>query len=267
MRDIDQLLLMIEVPTTDLADDVRRGERALRRRHRWQAGTVAASVAVISAAGVVVHGATGTPGSAPSYAGQSHAATPKPRPTHTTHACAASCRTLQQQVTKKPLTVDERMRQLEQMDTDPGTLATLRDWRDVLAAHLDPGGDRLRMAQNIGGGIGHLSTKLDWDNGGMLEVGVATSWRYSDWNTDPPGPGEKVTFRGHDARVLVDGGDLWVAVEHDDGEVVMLYASASFGNNGTSIAATGLTAPQLLDAAADPRLALPNPLPSGISGR
>ena len=50
---------------------------------------------------------------------------------------------------------------------------------------------------------------------------------------------------------------MWVAVEHDDGQVVMLLATPSFGNNGTSIPATGLTAHQLLDAAADPRLQLP----------
>ncbi|HET8664015.1 MAG TPA: hypothetical protein VFM08_06850, partial [Nocardioides sp.] len=56
---------------------------------------------------------------------------------------------------------------------------------------------------------------------------------------------------------LVDGSDIWVAVEHDDGQVVMLVASPEFGNNGTSIPATGLTAHQLLDAAADPRLRIP----------
>lgn len=262
MNDIDELLRMIHVPTTDVADDVRRGERALRRRHRWQVGAAATGVAAVGIAGFVMQGSTGTPGSAPTYAGQSRAANPHPRP-----APSPQTRTVPRGVTHQPLTVKQRIRQLEAMDQDPATTATLRDWRDVLAEHLDPGGDRLRMAQNIGGGLGHLSTKLDWDQGGMLMICVSTSWRYSDWNAYPPGPGEQITFRGHDARVLVDGTDLWVAVEHDDGEVVMLLASAEFGNNGTSIATTGLTVPQLLDAAADPRLVLPSPLPSGISGR
>ena len=55
-------------------------------------------------------------------------------------------------------------------------------------------------------------------------------------------------------------------VEHEDGTGVFLVASSEFGNNGTSIAATGLTAQQLLDAAADPRLVLPDPLPVGEPG-
>jgi hypothetical protein len=113
------------------------------------------------------------------------------------------------------------------------------------------------LAQNEQGGTGVFGTKLDWDGGGMLMISVSTSWRTSDWNAYPPGPGQRTTFRGHEARELVDGSDIWVAVEHDDGQVVMLVASPEFGNNGTSIPATGLTAHQLLDAAADPRLRIP----------
>jgi hypothetical protein len=38
---------------------------------------------------------------------------------------------------------------------------------------------------------------------------------------------------------------------------VSLFASTTFGNNGTSTPSLGLTQHQLLEAAADPRLQLP----------
>jgi hypothetical protein len=64
-------------------------------------------------------------------------------------------------------------------------------------------------------------------------------------------------FRGLEARTWTDGSDLLVSVKHRDGTVVSLYASTSFGNNGTSTASLGLTRKDLLAAAADPRLRLP----------
>jgi hypothetical protein len=48
-----------------------------------------------------------------------------------------------------------------------------------------------------------------------------------------------------------------VSVQHEDGTVVTLIASAAFGNNGTTTSSVGLTRAQLLDAAADPALKLP----------
>jgi hypothetical protein len=268
MTELDDLLQILDVPPTDPAADIARGETVLRRRHRLQVSAAAASVAVVAAAGLVLHGVQGSPGAGGGYADETgtpvvHAtASPTASPT-----AEKAARTSRRHFATKAPTVQQRMRQLMQMDRDPRTTATLRGWRDVLAAHLDPGGSRLQLAQNVGGGMGNLSTKLDWDHGGMLQVDVATSWKSSDWNAYPPGPGQRITFRGHEARVLTDGADLYVAVEHDNGEVVMLTASPSFGNNGTSIPATGLTVAQLLDAAADPTLALPDPLPAGISGR
>ncbi len=268
MNELRDLLEMVDVPPTDPAADVARGERSLRRRRRTQVSAAVLSVAAVAALGVVVQGSSGSPGAdgggfaRRSSAPNEHSASATPTP-----SAADEHQRARQAHATKALTVKQRMRQLMQMDSDPATLATLRTYRDVLAEHLDPGGSRLQMAQNIGGGMGHLSTKLDWDHGGMLEISVSTSWHSSDWNAYPPGPGQTITFRGREARVLTDGSDLYVAVQHDDGQVAMLIASPSFGNNGTSIPTTGFTVPQLLAAAADPRLALPDPLPSGISGR
>jgi hypothetical protein len=65
------------------------------------------------------------------------------------------------------------------------------------------------------------------------------------------------TYDGLAARVSTKGDDLVVSVQHQDGTVVTLIASTSFGNNGASTSALGLTRPELLAAAADRRLTLP----------
>ena len=257
MTEIDDLLEMIETPRPDPAADVMRGERSLRRRRRMQVSAAAVSVAAVAALGVVVQGSSGSPGAHGGFAGRGSIPTGHSASAIPTPPSADQHQRISQHHAKKALTAEQRMRQLMQMDSGPATTATLQGYRNVLAEHLDPGGSRLQLAQNVGGGTGHLGTKLDWDHGGMLQISVSTSWHTSDWNAYPPRPGKTITFRGHQARVLTDGSDLYVAVEHDDGQVVTLIASPSFGNNGTSIATTGLTVPQLLAAAADPRLALP----------
>jgi hypothetical protein len=129
----------------------------------------------------------------------------------------------------------------------------LRAWRDVLAEHL---GDRVRWADNSQSGGEALGTKYDWAGGGMLELMVGSRW------DDIAGfvgftAKERTTFRGLEARTWTDGSDLLVSVRHEDGTVVSLYASTSFGNNGTSTDALGLTQDDLLDAATDPRLRFP----------
>jgi hypothetical protein len=68
----------------------------------------------------------------------------------------------------------------------------------------------------------------------------------------------EIRYQGHRARILVDGVDLYVSVEHDNGQVVTVTASATFGNNHTSIPSTGLTVQDLLPAAADPRVTMPD---------
>ena len=138
------------------------------------------------------------------------------------------------------------------------TLAMLQTYHDVLAEHLDPTGTELRLAQNQQGGGGTFGTKLDWRNGGMLEITVGRSWGAGgSFGGLEPEQLAPITFRGQPARVSTAGTDLVVAVKHDDGIIVSLIASTSFGNNGTSTASLGLTQQQLLEAAADPRLVLP----------
>lgn len=253
MNEIHELLDRIDAPAVDVDDDVLRGQAALRRRRRLQASGAAASVAALAAVMVAVQAGPGTSGATePGYADGSSAVTPVAPST------SAKARADRSHVTHSLRSAKQRLREIQRQLTDPASQAQLQTYHDVLAEHLDPGGDRLRLADNEQGGSGTFGTKLDWNHGGMLEISVSTSWRTSDWNAYPPGPGQQVTYRGHQARVLVDGTDLWVAVQHDDGEVVMLVASTSFGNNGTSTSALDLTTQQLLDAAADPRLTLPS---------
>jgi hypothetical protein len=250
MNEIDDLLDRLEIPPVDVADDVARGERALHRRRWWQAGAASLAVVAVTGAGVALSGGGGTP-----QAGFS-AQPSQTAGTHAAHLQTAE-RHAKQQQRKALARLKRQTRLLQQQLRDQAGYDVLRGYRDVLADHLDPTGQLLRFVQNEQGGSGTFGTKLDWNHGGMLEISVSTSWRTSDWNAYPPGPGEQLTYGGRPARVLVDGSDIWVAVQHDDGEVVMLLASPSFGNNGTSTASLDLTQDQLLAAAADERLQLP----------
>ncbi|MGH3496826.1 MAG: hypothetical protein ACRDP1_05105 [Nocardioidaceae bacterium] len=54
-----------------------------------------------------------------------------------------------------------------------------------------------------------------------------------------------------------------MAVFQEGGDIVVLDADVSFGNNGTSTSSLRLTVDQLLAAASDPKLDLPNPFPQG----
>jgi len=267
MNEIDDLLERIETPPTDVSSDVARGERALRRRRRYQVSGAVASVVVAAATVAALQGAGG-PGSADAgFAGQPGAASPtssqaKLRLAKDQHArdkvtASKSPNAQSGRAHHRLVEVKQRMRRLRSQPASSTAQNTLQSYHDILAAHLDPTGDKLRLAQNEQSGTGHFGTKLDWDGGGMLQISVSTSWHTSDWDAYLPAPGQRITFRGHPARVLVDGTDVWVAVEHSDGQVVMLFATPAFGNNGTSIPATGLTSRQLLDAAADPKLQLP----------
>lgn len=255
VQELDDLLDRIQTPPADLAADVARGERALHRRHWWQAGATSLAVVAVTGAAVAMAGGGGMP-----QAGFS-AQPSQTAGTHQAQQQSAQQRAAQraaQQHRQKAVTILKRQtRLLQHQVRDTYDSPVLQTYHDVLAEHLDPTGKLLRLAQNEQGGSGTYGTKLDWNHGGMLEISVSTSWRTSDWNAYPPGPGERITYDGHQARVLVDGSDIWVAVQHADGEVVMLLASPSFGNNGTSTASLGLTQDQLLAAAADERLKLP----------
>lgn len=260
MNEIQDLLERIDAPPTDVAADVARGERALRRRRGWQASAAAVSVAAVVGVAVALSGSSGPSGAAgPGVAAQpgsaSSASASPPTCAHHGHGCAPHARHPARTLpsAKPPL------RQLQHRMSSVSSALTLRTYHDVLAEHLDPRGDNLRLAQNQQGGSGSFGTKLDWNGGGMLEIVVGGTW-------DAAGgfyPLElarmaDTTFEGEPARVSTMGDDLVVSVRHADGTVVTLIASTSFGNNGTSTPALGLTQHQLLAAAADPRLQLPS---------
>jgi hypothetical protein len=254
MNEFDDLLDRIQTPPVDVAEDVARGERALHRRRWWQTGAASLAVVAVTGAGVALSGGGGTPqagfSAQPSQSAGAHQTQQRSAVKHAL--------TRQQGKQREALKILKRQARLLQHQASVNfDSPTLQTYHDVLAEHLDPTGQLLRFAQNVQSGSGTYGTKLDWNHGGMLEISVSTSWRTSDWNAYPPGPGERFTYDGHQARVLVDGSDIWVAVQHDDGEVVMLLASPSFGNNGTSTASLDLTQDQLLAAAADERLELP----------
>jgi hypothetical protein len=92
----------------------------------------------------------------------------------------------------------------------------------------------------------------------MLEIVVGRTWSSAGGFYLLERAGMTPTmYDGHPARVSTKSDDLVVSVQHQDGTVVTLIASTSFGNNGTSTSALGLTRPELLAAAADRRLTLP----------
>jgi hypothetical protein len=256
MNEIHDLLERIETPTTDVSADVGRGERALRRRHRVQASAAAAAVVAVVAGGVALRG--GGPGTEAGYSGDGSVA---PSPTHPTRAPSRQPSTsLQPRAHHGLITAQERQHQLQQQIDDPRTDALLQGYRDVLADHLGSLGVLGPANGEWGRGRGpdhSLGTHIDWNHGGEIMVGVATSWGVTEWPYYP-GHGTEIRYQGHRARILVDGVDLYVSVEHDNGQVVTVTASATFGNNHTSIPSTGLTVQDLLPAAADSRVTMPD---------
>jgi hypothetical protein len=244
MTEIDHLLESIETPPADGADDVARGERALRRRRWWQVTAAALSVVAVAGVGVAVSASQGSPQSGPGFSGQPSASSP----TATT-----------QHQRKARLRHHAALRARHRADDSFLTsMATVRGYRDVLAEHLDPTGDLLAVPSNEQGGPETVGTKLDWNHGAMLEIVVGTRWDAAAGFYLLENAGmSPTTYDGREARVSTTGDDTVVSVRHDDGTVVTLIASASFGNNGTSGTTSYLTQHRLLEAASDPRLVLP----------
>ena len=247
-RDLDELLARIEVPAYDVHDDLARGRTAVRRRQ-----------VVMSAAGLVLTATVGTgllfqgswgPAAAPGFAG---APSVSAAPTTATSTPALPATSASRRVSSTP---PDRLEQGQRFSFDSSG-PILRQWRDVLADHL---GDQVRYAQNAQTGGDSLGSKYDWAGGGMLELVVGSRWDdISSFTGVDPSSTPPRMFRGLHARTFRgEHGDLLVSVRHADGTVVSLYASTSFGNNGTSTAGLGLTTEDLLDAAADSRLRLPD---------
>lgn len=253
MNEIDDLLDRIQIPPADVADDVARGEGALRRRRRWQVGAASLAVVAVTGAGVALSGGGDAPqagfSAQPSQTSAMHSSTHP-----ATHQATRSHAALQKVVTR----LKQETRRVRHQRNVSYETPVLRTYHDVLAAHLDPTGRLLKLAQNVQSGGGVIGTKLDWRGGGMLEIVVGRGWHAAEGFYLLQDAGlQPTTYDGHPARVSTAGDDLVVAVQHPDGTVVTLIASTGFGNNGTSTASLGLTQDQLLAAAADERLQLP----------
>jgi hypothetical protein len=251
VNELDDLIDRIQAPSADVAADVARGERALRRRHRWQGGAASLAVVAVTGVGVALSGAGGTPQAGfATQPGQSAAS--RSTGTHTAdqrHARAHH---------RRAAVLKQQTRRLQHQASVQYDSSVLRTYHDVLAEHLDPTGRLLRLAQNEQSGGGVIGTKLDWRDGGMLEIVVSHRWGAASGFYLLGDAGMRATtYDGHPARVSTTGDDLVVSVEHSDGTVVTLIASTGFGNNGTSTASLGLTQDQLLAAASDERLTLP----------
>ncbi len=267
MNEIEHLLERIETPVVDTAADVARGDRALRRRRRYQVSGTVVSVVAVAALLAAAQGAGG-PGSAgagfdgrPGAGSSTSVAQLKHQLAKAQHAEAQHSNAAKAQRDRAHghlLAVKKRMRQLQSQMRSMSTDKTLQSYHDILAAHLDPTGDKLRLAQNEQTGSDSLGTKLDWNGGGMLEIVVGRSWAAAGgFSNLESAHMTDTTFQGEPARVSTAGDDQVVSVRHADGTVVTLIASTSFGNNGTSTSNLGLTQHQLLEAAADPKLQLP----------
>jgi hypothetical protein len=239
MNELRDLLEMVDVPPTDPAADVARGERSLRRRRRTQVSAAVLSVAAVAALGMALGSSSGTLGAGPGYAGVTSG--------NTSASAHDRARAERQHV----LRMEHRLARAAAHDPR-------KAYRRVLKDHLDPGGDRLGPVNDEEGGSGTYGTKLDWNHGGMLEIVLSHSWRgASHYYLLALAHMKETTYDGRPAQVSTAGDDLVVSVQHQDGTIVTLIASASFGNNGTTTSAIDLTQAQLLDAASDTALKLP----------
>ncbi len=142
----------------------------------------------------------------------------------------------------------------------------LRYYNDVLAEHLDPARDHLqpysrktgnKETTKVGGKLFALGSTYRWEDGRALaglEITVASGWdqvewdcgaSYSDWDCHVPAV---VAPR---AEVATHDGLRQVAVEHADGQVVVLTAASGVDT----------TESDLVESAADVRLTLPGEAP------
>jgi hypothetical protein len=251
----------IELPATGPEDDLARGRRRLRRRRNLGTAGAALTMAVVVGTTVaVLSGGGGQSGADPDFAGAP--STPAADATLTDsgdHADReAQLEALAAGAARAKAAADEAEARLRAMQGQH-TKAVLAGYRDILREHLDPAGKRIQTSAitNEQGADDALGTKLTWKGGGMLQVAVGRSLEGVQFfcdNACTPGS----VAGASKALVLTSPGSISVAVFQDDGDIVALTADTSFGNNGTSTSSLGLTVDQLLTAAADPRLDLPD---------
>jgi hypothetical protein len=251
LRDLAQRVV---VPVTTVADDLARGRRRVRRVRR--AGVTAAALAVAAVIGVGASLSAGPETSTRPPANVDVATDPADPPEAVAIEAVPGPGVL-------PMPDRAERREL------------LRGYQLVLSEHLDPDGRHLQPygasnGQQSVGGRGRLAgigAKLSWTNPGesglgMLQVFVSHGWdQQFDWYCggrcrDVPAPEGAVSAQVHE-----HDGILEVGVERADGHVVVLSANPLFGNNSTvPVSGLDLTEQALLEAAADPRLALPGVL-------
>lgn len=274
---LHRMATRVRVPQVPVATDLARGRRRLRRTRLLTGGAAAATVLAVAvgaaAAPGVLH-ADGRPGF--SGSGSPDPSSTGPAPTGPS-GDATPVRPARVQLTPThapPAAPDGASLQ--------DRSATLVAWEGVLAEHLDPRWQHLVKydartngnVQTSTGGDGvvtALGSKYGWRVAGeaglgMLQVSVDAGWKDLYWDCGRPASGwdcrDARGPHGEQARTARHDGVLDVAVQHDDGEVVVLTADSLFGNNST-VPVSGLDVSEqgLLAAAADDRLALPGGVP------
>jgi hypothetical protein len=150
----------------------------------------------------------------------------------------------------------------------------LRAYNAVLGEHLDPAREHLQAysrkldekeTTRSGGRLLALGTTYRWEDGrslGGLRISVATGWdqvdwqcgaSYSDWECHGPAAGA--------AEVAIHDGVRQVAVEHDDGQVVVVTADPTHHAGSRAVTSAAPTEEELVAAATDDRLRLPGDPP------
>ncbi|WP_134741339.1 hypothetical protein [Nocardioides sp. 503] len=247
---LQRLAAGMRPPAVPAADDLARGRR---RRRRGRLTAVAGTVACVAAVGVV----------AAVLDGRSDAPHPVPGPV-ATGPTEPAVREIEPSAgpgggVVPPFTE----RDMDDIRTDPD----LNRYRDVLAERLDPRGEHLaKEVSNEQSGGGSRGTKLAWTNDGesgmgMVQVTVSAGWGGLDnWRCGAGWSCREIPAgRGLTAEVAEHDGVTEVAVEHEDGIVVVIAVDALFGNNSTvPVSGIDLGEDLLARTAADPRLDLPS---------
>lgn len=252
-RELARLADGIAPPVVPVSADVARGRRRLLRTRVTVVGAAAATAAVLVSGTLLGQG------------------TPQPVPGPTDRDPER----------ERAVDATDPVRALPDLDPRNDDAPTLSRWNDLLAEHLDPQREHLKpyspksansQSSSGPGGATSLGTRFGWTNAGeeglgQLAVTVATNRGAA---SSPCHTGEGgVTCRdatgpnGEPARVGASDSVTTVEVEQADGDVVVLTLDLLFGNNSSvPLSGSDVSVEQLLEAAVDARLDLPEPPPS-----